>query len=240
MSHPIPILMYHQIDAPPPRGTPLRGLVVSPASFARQMWLLKALGYCGLSMRDLEPYLSGQKQGRVVGITFDDGYQNNLHNALPVLQRYEFTATIYAVSSMIGGTNSWDQGLVSQKPLMSHSDWSAWISSGMDVGSHTRTHASLPDLDIATARNEIACSRRDLEQVLGCEVRHFCYPYGRYTTEHAVLAREAGYRTATTTKRGRVHLDEDSYTLRRIMVACSTNLAMFTAKVLTCYEDRRR
>ena len=73
MTGPIPILMYHQIDEPPARGTPLRGLVVSPRSFAWQMNMLRILGFRGLSMRDLEPYLLGQKQGRVVGITFDDG-----------------------------------------------------------------------------------------------------------------------------------------------------------------------
>lgn len=118
----IPILMYHQIDVPPPSGTPLRGLVVSPGSFDRQMLLLKLLGYRGLSMRDLEPYLKGEKKGKVVGITFDDGYQNNLHNALPILKKFGFTATCYAVSGMIGGTNSWDQGLVAEKPIMSEAD----------------------------------------------------------------------------------------------------------------------
>lgn len=236
----IPILMYHQIDAPPPRGTPLRGLVVSPGSFARQMGLLRLLGYRGLSMRELEPYLAGQKQGKVVGITFDDGYRNNLDHALPVLSRHGFTATCYAVSGQFGGRNSWDEGLVAQTPLMTHEEWGQWRDAGMDIGSHTRHHASLPDLDTAAAREEIAGSRHDLEQALGCEVRHFCYPYGRYTLEHAALAREAGYATATTTNRGRVQAGEDAYTLRRIMVACSTNLALFAAKVLTRYEDRRR
>lgn len=236
----IPILMYHQIDAPPPRGTPLRGLVVSPGSFARQMGLLRLLGYRGLSMRELEPYLKGEKQGKVVGITFDDGYRNNLQHALPVLQRHGFTATCYAVSTLFGDRNSWDEGLVVQTPLMTREEWLAWRDAGMDIGSHTRTHARLPDLSLDAAREEIAGSRRDLEQALGCEVRHFCYPYGRYTPEHAALAREAGYHTATTTKRGRVQAGEDPYTLRRIMVACSTNLALFAAKVLTRYEDRRR
>jgi peptidoglycan/xylan/chitin deacetylase (PgdA/CDA1 family) len=89
--------MYHQIDAPPPRGTPLRGLVVSPQSFRRQMQLLKWMGYTGLSMRNLEPYLCGDLQGKVVGITFDDGYQNNLHHALPTLKKLGFSATCYAV-----------------------------------------------------------------------------------------------------------------------------------------------
>lgn len=236
----IPILMYHQVDVPPPRGTPLRGLVVSPGSFARQMGLLRLLGYRGLSMRELEPYLKGEKRGKVVGLTFDDGYQNNLRHALPVLQRHGFTATCYAVSGQFGGRNLWDKGLVAQTPLMTQEEWCQWRDAGMDIGSHTRNHVSLPDQDTATAREEIAGSRLELEQALGCEVHHFCYPYGRYTPEHAAMAREAGYHTATTTNRGRVHPGEDPYTLRRIMVACSTHLALFAAKVLTRYEDRRR
>ena len=57
---PVPILTYHQIEAPPPRGTPYRSLVVSPGAFARQMGLLKLLGYTGLSMSALQPYLVGE------------------------------------------------------------------------------------------------------------------------------------------------------------------------------------
>lgn len=236
----IPILMYHQIDEPPPRGTPLRGLVVSPGAFARQMFLLKLLGYRGLSMRDLEPYLRGEQQGKVVGLTFDDGYQNNLRHALPILQRYGHTATIYAVSDMMGGRNVWDEGLVAQKPLMNLDEWRAWRDAGMDIGSHTRSHAYLNELEADAAQQEIAGSRQELEQQLGSPVRHFCYPYGQFSPEHAAFARQAGYTTATTTARGRVHPGDDPYTLRRIMVACSTNLIQFAAKVLTAYEDKRR
>lgn len=235
----IPILMYHQIDVPPPSGTPLRGLVVSPGAFARQMRLLKLLGYRGLSMRDLEPYLTGEKQGRVVGITFDDGYQNNLHHALPVLRKHGFTATCYAVSSKIGGTNSWDQGLVAEKPLMTQADWQAWLAGGMDIGSHTRTHADLNQASADQAREEIAGSKRELENTLGCEVRHFCYPYGRFGAEHSQMAREAGYVTATTTRRGRMHAGDDPMTLRRVLVAQATHLLHFALKIGTTYEDRR-
>lgn len=235
----IPILMYHQIDEPPPRGTPLRGLIVAPESFARQMWMLHLLGYRGVSMRDLQPYLTGQKQGKVVGVTFDDGYQNNVRNALPVLQRYGFTATCYGVSSMIGGTNSWDLGIVAEKPLMTLEDWRTWRDAGMDIGSHTRTHADLNTLTDEEARVQIAESRQELERALGCEVRHFCYPYGRFREAHARMAREAGYTTATTTHRGRTHRGDDPYTLRRIMVARATNPWLFVMKIATAYEDRR-
>lgn len=236
----IPILMYHQIDTPPVRGTPLRGLVVSPGSFARQMGLLRLLGYRGLSMHDLAPYLQGKSQGKVVGITFDDGYQNNVKNALPVLTKYGFTATCYGVSSMIGGTNSWDRHIgVPEKPLMTLQDWCRWRDAGMDIGSHTCTHAKLTELSACQAREQIAQSKQELEQTLGCEVRHFCYPYGGYGPEHQEMARETGYASATTTNRGRVHAGDDPYTLRRIIVACSTNPLQFLMKIATAYEDRR-
>ncbi len=236
----IPILMYHQIDAPPRRGTPLRGLVVSPASFARQMSWLKLLGYQGLSMTGLEPYLQGERIGRVVGITFDDGYQNNIQHALPILLKNRFTATCYGVSSMIGGTNSWDLNLgVSQKPLMNAGEWGRWRDSGMDIGSHTCIHADLLQVGPDSACAQIADSKLDLEREFRCEVRHFCYPYGRFDPVHCEMVQRAGYATATTTRRGRVAPGSDPYTLRRIMVAQATTLAHFTLKILTAYEDRR-
>ena len=203
------------------------------------MKMLKLMGYKGLSMRDLEPYLKGAKSGKVVGITFDDGYLNNLDNALPVLKRQGFTATCYGVSSLIGGTNSWDIGVVAEKPLMSLQDWQRWRDSGMDVGSHTRTHAKLTELPADFARMQIVDSKHELEQAIGCEVRHFCYPYGWYRNEHQKMVREAGYATATTTQRGRVHEGHDPYTLRRIMVARATNPVQFFMKITTAYEDRR-
>lgn len=236
---PIPILMYHQIDAPPPKGTPLRGLIVAPSSFAWQMRMLRLLGYRGLSMRDLEPYLSGEKAGNVVGVTFDDGFQNNLTHALPVLKRHGFTATCYGVSGLIGGTNRWDEGKVAEKPLMTLADWRAWHGSGMDIGSHTRVHAKLTELPPDAARDQIAQSKQELEQAIGCEVRHFCYPYGCFGPEHAQMACEAGYVSATTTRRGRAQLGTAAYTLPRIMVARATNPLQFLLKITTTYEDRR-
>lgn len=235
----IPILMYHQIDAPPQRGTGLRGLIVAPRSFAWQMYMLRLMGYRGLSMRDLEPYLTGAKQGKVVGVTFDDGYQNNLINALPILKRHNFTATCYGVSGMIGSTNEWDRGKVAEKPLMTLSDWRTWYAAGMDVGSHSRTHAKLIELPADAARDEIARSRQELEQVIDGEVRHFCYPYGWYRDEHIQMVREAGYTTATTTRRGRVHHGDNPYLLSRVLIARATNPLQFFMKITTAYEDRR-
>jgi peptidoglycan/xylan/chitin deacetylase (PgdA/CDA1 family) len=235
----IPILMYHQIDEPPPRGTALRGLIVAPSSFAWQMRMLRLMGYRGLSIRDLEPYLHGEQQGKVAGITFDDGYQNNLIHALPSLQANGFTATCYGVSSMVGGTNAWDAGKVAEKPLMTQQDWLAWHGAGMDVGSHTQTHANLTELPDDAARQQIVKSKDELQQVLGAEVRHFCYPYGWFKPKHEDMVRDAGYVTATSTRRGRAQSGDNPYALNRIMVARATHPLQFFMKVATAYEDKR-
>jgi peptidoglycan/xylan/chitin deacetylase (PgdA/CDA1 family) len=239
VTKPIPILVYHQIDKPPSRGTPLRGLVVSPHSFAWQMSMLKTLGYRGHSMHDLEPYLSGEKQGRVVGITFDDGYQNNFDLALPILKRYGHTATCYAVSEQVGKTNHWDDGLVATKSLMNRGQLLSWLDAGMDVGSHTCTHADLTKLEDKEALKEIKFSKLSLEDSLGTQIRHFCYPYGRMQPIHAQMARDCGYVTATMMKRGRVHSDHNPWELSRVLIARATNPIQFFMKLMTRYEDRR-
>ena len=99
----IPILMYHQIDLPAPRGSRFRGLTVHPSSFRRQMTWMHRLGYQGLSMRDLMPYLGGERTGKVFGITFDDGFRNVHQHALPVLRQLGFTSTNYFVANHLDG-----------------------------------------------------------------------------------------------------------------------------------------
>ena len=244
MTAPIPILMYHQVDAPPPKGTPMRGLVVSPAAFARQMALLRALGFTGLSMQHLLPYLKGQKTGRVFGITFDDGYENNLICALPVLQRFGFSSTCYVVADRVGRYNDWDRERgVPQVPLMTAAQMQAWVDAGQEIGSHTLTHQDLPKLDLAEQRHEIVDARQVLEALVQQPggVRNFCYPYGGFDQGAVRCAQQGGYDTATTTVRGRVHScgDGDLLTLPRVLVSRTTTCLHLLLKCLTRYEDRR-
>jgi len=238
---PIPILVYHQISQAPPRGAPFRGLYVAPQSFARQMAWLRLLGYQGLSMGALLPYLRGEKSGKVVGITFDDGYQNNLSHALPVLVRHGFSSTCYVVSNLLGKTNVWDRDIgIVQVPLMNAEALRQWVAGGQEVGSHTQNHARLLQCDAATALAEMTQDRAALEGLLGVPVRHFCYPYGEYAPEHVAMAQQAGFLTATTTRRGRSAVQGDLLELPRVPVLRSTSLPVFWLKVATGYEDRKR
>ncbi|CAM5194773.1 Peptidoglycan/xylan/chitin deacetylase (PgdA/CDA1 family) OS=Castellaniella defragrans OX=75697 GN=HNR28_003124 PE=4 SV=1 [Castellaniella defragrans] len=237
----IPILMYHQIGEPAPKGSPYRGLTVHPAKFRSQMSWLRRLGYRGLAMRELMPYVRGERHGKVVGITFDDGYRNVLENALPVLADVGFTATNYFVVRQLGGGNVWDydEG-VPHADLMSADQLRTWARAGQEVGSHTLNHPFLPKLSPELAANEIRDSRDALEQILGAPVESFCYPYGGESAALRDCVREAGYSNATTTERGLVRPDEDLMGLPRIFVARSAHLLRFLQKCTTRLEDRRR
>ena len=238
---PIPILVYHQIAAAPPKGSPFRSLYVAPEAFARQMEWLKMLGYTGLSMSDLQPYLLGEKCGKVVGITFDDGYQNNLVHALPVLQKQGFSSTCYVVSGLLGKTNVWDESAgIAQTPLMSESEILQWKAAGQEIGSHTHQHIDLTAADDQTCRAEMGLGKTELEVLTDQPVNHFCYPYGRYELKHKAIAGELGFVTATTTARSRCHAQMDLLQLPRVPVLRSTSLPIFWLKIATGYEDRRK
>jgi peptidoglycan/xylan/chitin deacetylase (PgdA/CDA1 family) len=203
------------------------------------MWLLKILGYKGLSMKDLQSYLTGEKQGKVVGITFDDGFKNNLTHALPVLNKFGFSATCYIITQNIGGVNHWDLDKgIPENPLMNENEIKQWIDNGMEIGSHTQNHVHLTDIDTKNTTKEILQSKLDLEKQFDCVINHFCYPYGDYNDQIVKISKDAGYQTATTVNRSRVKSNDDLLTLPRIPVTHRTFAHLFLLKILSQYEDK--
>lgn len=237
----IPILMYHQVGVPAPRGTRFRSLTVHPDRFCSQMRWMARLGYQGLSMRDLIPYVQGKKSGKVFGVTFDDGFRNVFEHALPVLNELNFTATNYFLPRQLGTSNVWDvnQG-VPKSDLMSVAEMRQWSAAGQEVGSHALEHVHLPQLSDDQAMHQIRDSRLALEDLIGQPVSAFCYPYGDHQPKHRLMVQEAGYSNATTTQRGLALSSDDIFGLPRVGIWRSTHLLKFFQKVLTGYEQRRR
>jgi peptidoglycan/xylan/chitin deacetylase (PgdA/CDA1 family) len=204
------------------------------------MWLLRLLGYQGLSMSAAMPYLRGEKKGRVAAITFDDGYVDTLENALPILQKNGFGATCYIISQRTGQYNDWDaKALNVRKSLMNDDQVLAWHAAGMEVGAHSRTHPRLTDCSDMVLKNEIGGCKADLETLTGNPVTQFCYPYGDLDERISKAVRSAGFEAATTTKRGRAQVSDDPLLYRRILVSGSTLPHLFLVKLLSSYEDSR-
>jgi peptidoglycan/xylan/chitin deacetylase (PgdA/CDA1 family) len=236
----IAILMYHQIVQPPARGTAFRSLCVAPRAFRRQMTWMRRLGYRGLSMRELMPYLRGERTGKVFGITFDDGYRNVYDHALPVLCELGFTATSYCVANQIDGGNLWDREKgIAFSPLMNVAEMLRWTQLGHEIGSHTLDHVPLGECSWEQALPQIVDSKTVLEGLLGVPVTAFCYPYGSCAPEHRQLVRQAGYESATLVRRGRASASDDPFGLPRVTISRSTGWLRFLQKCFTGYEASR-
>jgi peptidoglycan/xylan/chitin deacetylase (PgdA/CDA1 family) len=69
---------------------------------------------------------------------------------------------------------------------------------GITIGSHTRTHVSLPRESCAAVKNELDGSKRVLEEALHEPINHFAYPDGQFTPQVVDALAQAGYRYAYT------------------------------------------
>jgi peptidoglycan/xylan/chitin deacetylase (PgdA/CDA1 family) len=192
--------MYHSIS--PPEGDH-DALCTSPERFEAQMLYLKRRNLRGVSMRKLYLAMSAGDAGGLVGITFDDGYEDFLSAALPTLERLGFSATVFVVAGMLGKENTWEHRGGPRLPLrLLDANGVREISErGIEVGSHTVTHPRLPGLDPETLVHEISDSRQRLGEIVGAPVEGFCYPYGNLDGPAIRAARRAGYLYAVGTKK---------------------------------------
>jgi peptidoglycan/xylan/chitin deacetylase (PgdA/CDA1 family) len=100
-------LLYHRV-ADNPVDSQL--LAVSPKNFEAHLKELTA-NYRVVPLSGLiEEIRQNKLEPDTVAITFDDGYADNLTNALPLLEKYNLPATIFVTSGIIGSDTEfwWD------------------------------------------------------------------------------------------------------------------------------------
>ncbi len=201
---------------------------VSPQRFETQMLYLKRRRLRGVSVRELREGGAGTKRSKgLVGLTFDDAYENFLQSALPVLEKYGFSATVFVVGGMMGGENSWDEKGPRMKLLDADGVREA-AERGMEIGSHSMSHADLSGLEGARLDTELDQSRRILSELLSEEVEGFCYPYGSLNNASIQAVRRAGYSYACSTK---TRIENSDYDLRRPPVRDRDGPLMIAAKL---------
>lgn len=98
MSRSIPVLYYHRIGAPD-------GIHLStPVElFDRQLGLLAKRGLRSIRMEQLYRHVAGVEpiDFPAFAVTFDDGFRDNLTNALPILRKYRCQASVFAVAALV-------------------------------------------------------------------------------------------------------------------------------------------
>ena len=196
----LPLLCYHKV-ARKPAGARLRSTFIAPRLFARQMRELRADGFRSVGPQSCLRSAASPPGTKEVVLTFDDGSLSALRAAAPVMAECGFTAINYLVADLPGGINEWDasRGEVPDR-LMNDAEVREWMAAGHTIGAHTRTHPDLTKIPRDRAREEIGGGKKILEDRFGTAVKHFCYPYGKFSPEVRDLVAEAGYETAVTTE----------------------------------------
>jgi peptidoglycan/xylan/chitin deacetylase (PgdA/CDA1 family) len=198
--------MYHSISD---RGGP----TCIPADvFAAQMEVLAA---SGVPVVSLDALTSDERPERAVVITFDDAFEDFARAAWPVLARLGFPATVYVPTGHVGKSEGWAGTLSPPRRVM---DWAAirsLASEGVLFGSHSVSHPDLTRCSGVELTEELAASKAELEQRLGCAVGHFAPPYGR-TNPKIRKAIAQDYKSSAGTRLGQARAGTDRFDLPRI------------------------
>jgi len=191
---PIVVIYYHRVadDAATP-------WTVSNRTFARQIrWLRDHFHLISLD-EVCRLVAAGENHRPSVCITFDDGYAENCHRAIPLLVKERIPCTYFVttrnVLEQVPFPHDVARGL--ECPPNTIEQLRVMAEGGIEIGGHTYTHADLGKLtDAAQLRYELTAARVDLEDALDRPVRHFAFPYGQHgnlSRQSFRAAREAGY-----------------------------------------------
>lgn len=133
---------------------------------------------------------------KLVGITFDDAFENFVAEALPELEKRRVPATLFVISEALGKAFGPAQ---SPEKVMTLCQLKSLPKHLISIGSHTVSHPFMPELEEAAARKELKESKLELEQILTQEISGFSFPFGGFTERLVELALEVGYRRVFTT-----------------------------------------
>ncbi len=225
----VPILMFHKVEK---TNTP-QAEIVSPQRFDWQMGYLKKNHYNVISLDTLVDAIRDGKKlpPKPVVITFDDGYADNYVYALPVLKKYGFPATVFIVPGLV------DQNLIKEKDYLDPEKFKALIDEdylnwaqiremmkgGFTIGCHGLTSAYLPDLSIKNQVLEIEKGKWALENTLKVKIDLYAYPVGGFDENTKAIVKQAGFKAAVTTNRGKDRFNKNLYELDRIRISDADN-----------------
>lgn len=187
-----PVLMYHAVGPEVGADWP-KTLIMPEELFESHLKYLKDSGYTIVSVEQLAARLEqGENVDKYIALSFDDGYKNNHSVVLPLLQKYDAKASFFVINKDIGDAIHMNEAEI--KDMIAH---------GMELGSHTTSHAPLAKIDEKYLAWELATSRYYLKKNFdGYIVRTLAYPNGNYNDTVISEAQRYGFYRALTGKVG--------------------------------------
>lgn len=193
----VPIVMYHAVGS-----DHTNKWWVSRDVFARHLRALRAEGFRSVTPADVAAHVldGAPLPAKPVVITLDDGYENAVSAAEPILREHGFIATVYLITGLIADRDS-ERMSHEGAPCLTWPEVRAAMSRGtLSFGCHSDTHSDLRRVSDPGAR---ICAARDMMAAkTGVAPDSFCYPHGRYNETVVAAVRAAGFTTALTCREG--------------------------------------
>jgi peptidoglycan/xylan/chitin deacetylase (PgdA/CDA1 family) len=228
------VIAYHAIGTGPP-GADWDSLFVSPQAFAWQMAYLERRRRVVPLAQVVEGVPDGGRPP--VAITFDDGFRSVLTEALPVLERHGFPATVFVPTRWLEDAGPpAEEARGDALELLSSADVAELSRHGLALGSHGHTHADLARLSAATVESELRTSISRLEELVGERPRFLAWPYGQSSDAAREAAQAAGLEAAFTLEQ----VDGGRYAMARVPIERQDGRTGFALKTSGRYARLAR
>ena len=132
-----------------------------------------------------------------IAVTFDDGYQSILSNALPALYERNIPSTIFIPTKFIGEKPEWiiDETNPNRlESIITEEQLSSLPPGLVKVGSHTHSHVHLDAIPTEALKEELDISRRTLERLLERKIDLMSLPYGSLNRNSLPQFKQSHYR----------------------------------------------
>jgi len=221
------VLCYHRVAGEAKPGQ--ERMDIAPATFHRQLALLRLLGWRPLSPEQMARFHRGEDATlprRRYVVTLDDAF---LDAVVEAERAARHAPQVFAVTAEVGGRGGWLDG----EPLAGWDHLARLVASGGVVGSHARHHVRLDSLADGDVDDEVIGSLADLRARLPVGVPLIAYPHGAHDERVRDSAVRAGYAAAYSSMHGRNGAGTDLFALRRIEPKAAEGFGVFAWKVLT-------
>lgn len=208
------ILLYHRVEN---ASEDQHKLCVGKANFEEHIKYVSG-NYRVISLHQLVSELkSGTLKRKTAVITFDDGYLDNMTNALPILEKYHVPATIFVTAGIIGKSPWWE----GKMRIMNENELRTLSQNNLiEIGAHTMTHPHLSKQTYDEQERELRESKAILEKAAKKSVDHFAYPFGGENdfNEDSIKIAKKYYASACVNFYGTVKANTDIFKLPRINI----------------------
>ncbi|SFP57515.1 Polysaccharide deacetylase [Pseudarcicella hirudinis] len=235
--------MYHALVGE--RNDTLNKVHITVETFKQEMQWLSDNGYQTISLDEIPgAFNRNDPHAKYCIITFDDGYYSLYQHAMPVLQQYNFSATLFLTTIITGEKDfSLLKGIdpdslpANDRPL-TWDEIREMSTKGWEIQSHSLDHADHGNLTEKELQRQVTQSKRIIEEQLKKPVLHYAFPFGKYNRQALKAVKEAGYITTCSVHTGLADINSDIYRLPRLEMNCNDVISSFSRKIMDGFTSK--